>query len=95
MLPPELARAEPMFISPLADPENRGAMSMGIAQNGPIVDSAKKNATLRQRATTVKLCDNNTGNMKARDKRKPPITTVLPYAPPLSLCVPKQHPATL
>src|SRR3954462_15589268 len=36
------ASADPVFISPLADPENRGAMSMGIAHIGPTVNSAKK-----------------------------------------------------
>src|SRR5581483_3842709 len=44
------AKAEPTFIKPLADPENRGVMSIGIAHMGPMVNSEKKNAPLRQRA---------------------------------------------
>src|SRR5579884_1982094 len=62
-----------MFIRPLAEPENRGAISMGIAQKGPMVDSAKKNAALRQRATSVKLWESNTGTMNNNDQRKPPM----------------------
>ena len=38
------ATADPVFISPAAVPENFGAMSIGIAQIGPITSSAKKNA---------------------------------------------------
>src|ERR1700682_4705662 len=36
------AKAEPVFIMPLAVPENSGAMSMGMDHIGPIVNSAKK-----------------------------------------------------
>src|SRR5450432_667744 len=68
------AKADPIFINPLAVPENRGAMSMGIAQNGPMVNSAKKNAALKQMATVFKSCDRSTGIMKASDNRKPAIT---------------------
>ena len=42
------ASADPVFIRPLAEPENFGAISMGIAHIGPIVNSAQKNAPLRQ-----------------------------------------------
>ena len=44
------AAAEPVFIRPLAEPEKRGAISMGMAHMGPMVNSAKKNAALRQMA---------------------------------------------
>ena len=37
---------EPIFLRPLAEPENCGAMSMGIAHIGPIVNSAKKKPRL-------------------------------------------------
>ena len=40
------ADAEPIFIKPLAEPENRGAISIGIAHIGPIVNSEKKKAAL-------------------------------------------------
>ena len=49
------ASADPVFIKPLANPENRGAISMGIAHIGPTVNSAKKNARLRKIAAEVKL----------------------------------------
>ncbi len=44
------ARAEPVFINPLAVPAWAGAMSIGIAHIGPIVSSAKKNVAARQSA---------------------------------------------
>src|ERR1700729_2054802 len=68
------ASAEPIFISPLPDPEKRGAISIGIAQKGPIVNSAKKNAALRQSATMVKLWERSTGIINNSEKRKPAIT---------------------
>src|SRR5258706_11025897 len=63
------ASADPLFIRPLAEPEKRGAMSMGIAHMGPIVNSAKKKAKLRQRAAEVTLCKNKIGAMKISDPR--------------------------
>src|SRR5260221_10596895 len=46
------ANAEPTFISPLAGPENCGAMSIGIAHIGPMASSAKEKPRLRQNAAT-------------------------------------------
>src|SRR6266852_2886928 len=68
------AAADPTFIRPLAEPEKRGAMSMGMAHMGPMVNSAKKNAALRQMATVTRLWDNKIGTMKASESRKPTIT---------------------
>src|SRR2546430_16445747 len=58
------ASADPVFIRPLAEPEKRGAISIGIAHIGPMVNSAKKKATLRQMAAQVRLCRNKIGVMK-------------------------------
>src|SRR5437762_12188449 len=49
------ANAEPVFIMPLAVPENFGAMSIGIAHIGPIVNSAQKKPALSARATMLML----------------------------------------
>src|ERR1700722_3638397 len=68
------ARADPVFIRPLAEPENFGAMSIGMAHIGPIVNSAKKNARLKQMAAKVRLCVNTIGTMKAREQRNPKTT---------------------
>src|SRR5262249_23634159 len=61
------ASADPTFIRPLDEPEYRGAISMGIAQNGPIVNSAKKNAAARQRATKFSWCSFTKGKSAASD----------------------------
>ena len=53
------ARAEPVFISPLAEPEKRGAISMGMAHMGPIVNSEKKKAPLRQRQPSKIMQEKN------------------------------------
>src|SRR5436305_259143 len=68
------ASAEPVFINPLAEPEKRGAMSIGIAHIGPMVNSEKKKARLRQIAAQVRLCKNKIGIMDASDNRKPNTT---------------------
>src|SRR5215471_6524732 len=59
------ASADPTFIRPLAEPEYRGAMSMGMAQKGPMVNSAKKNAAARQEATKFSWCDLTKGDTEA------------------------------
>src|SRR5208282_6850780 len=61
------ARAEPLFIRPLAVPENFGAMSMGMAHMGPMVNSEKKKAELRQRAATLRSWMKTIGSMKASE----------------------------
>src|SRR5882762_6295121 len=61
------ASAEPVFIRPLAEPENRGAMSIGIAPMGPIVNS-EKNARLRKMATHVRLCNRRIGSIEATEQ---------------------------
>ena len=68
------ASADPVFIRPLAEPENRGAISIGMAHMGPMVNSAKKNAMLRQTAAQVRLCKNRIGTMKASEQRNPKTT---------------------
>src|SRR5258708_30278536 len=68
------ASAEPVFIRPLAEPENRGAMSIGIAHMGPIVNSEKKNARLRKTATHVRLCERRIGSIEATEQTKPATT---------------------
>src|SRR6266566_42718 len=49
------ASAEPVFIMPLAVPEYLGAMSIGIAHIGPIVNSAQKKPALSASATSLML----------------------------------------
>jgi len=68
------ASAEPVFIRPLAELENRGAMSIGIAHMGPIVNSEKKNARLRKTATHVRLCNRIIGSIEATEQTKPATT---------------------
>src|SRR5665213_542175 len=68
------ARADPVFIRPLADPENRGAMSIGMAHMGPMVNSEKKKARLRQMAAPVRLWENRIGTVAASEHRKPKTT---------------------
>ena len=48
------ASAEPVFIMPLAVPENLGAMSIGTAHIGPIVISAKKNPAQSEITETLR-----------------------------------------
>jgi hypothetical protein len=68
------ASADPLFVRPLAEWEKRGAMSIGIAHMGPIVNSEKKKARLRQRAATLTLWTNKMGAMKASEQRNPRTT---------------------
>src|ERR1700727_789175 len=68
------ARGDPTFMRPLADPENRGAISMGIAHIGPIVNSEKKKARLRQIAAAETLCTKKMRSMHPNEQRKPPTT---------------------
>src|SRR5258707_902894 len=68
------AAADPTFIRPLAEPEKRGAISMGMAHMGPMVNSAKKNAALRQRAAIFRSCTYRIGSIQPREHRKPATT---------------------
>src|SRR6516225_6419477 len=56
------AKAEPVFMMPLAVPEYLGAMSIGIAHIGPIVISAKKKPALKDTAATVRSWTNRMGS---------------------------------
>ena len=56
------ASAEPVFIMPLAVPDNSWAMSIGTAHIGPITISAKKNPAERQITDTVRLWVNISGS---------------------------------
>src|SRR6185437_1124548 len=64
------AKADPKFMSPLADPENWGAISIGIAHIGPTVNSEKKKPRLRKIEPDVRLWENKIGIMQAREQRK-------------------------
>src|ERR1700722_2914013 len=55
------AKAEPVFIIPLAVPDCWGAISIGMAHIGPIVISAKKKPADRHSADTVSVCSHNNG----------------------------------
>src|ERR1700676_153053 len=68
------ARGDPMFMSPLAEPEYCGAISMGMAHIGPIVNSEKKKAKLRQIATQTRLRTNKIGTIAANEHRNPATT---------------------
>src|SRR3984893_15599588 len=68
------ASADPVFIKPLAEPENRGAMSIGIAHIGPIVNYKKKKATLRKMVTQARVCSNRIGSIEASEPKKPATT---------------------
>src|SRR5580704_15940495 len=68
------ARGDPIFIKPLAEPEYCGAISIGIAHIGPIVNSEQKKAALRQTATQLRSRMNRIGIMAASEQRKPPTT---------------------
>ena len=46
-------------------------MSIGIAQNAPTVNSAKKNARLSDSTMIVRSCTISTGTMNTVDIRKP------------------------
>src|SRR5258708_31278174 len=70
--------AVPEFMRPRAKPANLGAMSMGMAHMGPIVNSEKKNARLKKMAAAERLCTNNNGNMEVSEQRNPTTTTVRP-----------------
>src|SRR5690349_6352812 len=62
------ANAEPVFIMPLAVPEYLGAISIGIAHIGPMVNSAKKKPALSAIAATVRLCVNKMGIIEAQHR---------------------------
>ncbi len=68
------AAAEPVFISPLAEPENRGAMSMGIAHIGPIVNSAKKNCGTQTDGGPVQIMQKENGHHEYQRRIKPMTT---------------------
>ena len=68
------AKGDPIFMRPLAEPEYSGAISMGIAHIGPIVNSEKKKATLRQIAASIRLRTKRIGTIAVSEQRKPPIT---------------------
>jgi len=68
------AKGDPIFMRPLAEPEYSGAISMGIAHIGPIVNSEKKKATLRQIAASIRLRTKRIGIIAVSEQRKPPIT---------------------
>src|SRR5215831_9204663 len=55
------AKADPVFIMPLAVPEYFGAISIGMAHIGPIVNSAKKKPALNASATHLMSCVNRIG----------------------------------
>src|SRR5438132_3222326 len=55
------ASAEPVFIMPLAVPEYFGAMSIGMAHIGPMVNSAQKNPALSASATSLMSWVNRIG----------------------------------
>src|ERR1035437_2271169 len=61
------ANADPVFMKPLAEPEYRGAISIGIAHMGPTVNSVKKNAMLRQTVARVRSCRNSNGTINASE----------------------------
>ena len=62
------ASAEPVFISPLAVPANLGAMSMGMAHIGPMVNSAQKKPALSDREITLMSRENNSGTMERQHR---------------------------
>jgi hypothetical protein len=70
------ANADPVFMIPLAEPEYRGAISIGIAHIGPIVISAKKNAPARAIASVVRSLVKKSGIIQTNEQRKQ-ITTRL------------------
>ena len=51
-------------------------MSIGMAQNAPTVNSAKKNARLNDSTTIVRSCTISTGSMKTVDSRNPKMITL-------------------
>jgi hypothetical protein len=56
-----VANADPVLIMPLAVPEYFGAMSIGMAHIGPIVNSAKKKPALSATVTILMSVVNRTG----------------------------------
>src|ERR1700761_5280016 len=75
------AMPNPKFMKPDALPEYSGAMSIGIAQIGATISSAKKNAMLRQIATTRRSCTMTIGSMKQNEPRKPATITLIRALP--------------
>ncbi len=70
------ARPKPKFMKPEAVPEYWGAMSIGTAQIGATINSAKKNAPERHRVMVSRSVVNSTGSMKAKAPRKPTTMTL-------------------
>ncbi len=64
------AIAEPVFMMPLAVPENFGATSIGTDQIGPIVTSRQKKAPLKQIAITTRSWNSSTGTRKTKDPNR-------------------------
>ncbi len=67
------ASAEPVFIRPLAEPENRGAMSIGIAHMGPIVN-LREEREAQKNGHHVRLCNRRIGSIEATEQTKPATT---------------------
>ncbi len=59
------ATAEPKFMSPLAVPENFGAMSIGMAHIGPMASSRKKKPRARKMVTGIRPRRYTTGTRQA------------------------------
>src|SRR5207237_7611475 len=62
------ASADPVFIMPLAVPEYRGAMSIGIAHIGPIVNSAQKKPALKASATILMSLVKSIGTSEMQER---------------------------
>ena len=79
------ASAEPVFIMPLAVPENSWPISIGTAHIGPMLSSAKKKPADKQASDTYRSCANINGTsdrqviamqpatIKLRARRKSPV----------------------
>jgi len=64
------AAADPLFMRPLAVPEWRGAISMGMAHMGPMVTSRKKKASERKMQDR-RLCTKSTGIKETSESTMP------------------------
>src|SRR5205823_7461181 len=70
------ASADPVFMMPLAVPEWRPAMSIGIDHMGPITSSAKKNAAARLTMIVVRSRVAKIASSERNDPAKPATTTL-------------------
>ena len=70
------ASPKPKFMKPLAVPACWGAMSIGTAQIGATISSAKKKAPLRQIATVTRSVTTTTGSMHKNAPRNPTTITL-------------------